>query len=99
MQHSTQKAINMNSQKRTVTTRSAGADANSPANASADPRVVGGRYWSGYWHQSYTITAIESDATSGRRVLTARWSDGRVTRHMTAWDERQGDRIVTAGSR
>jgi len=51
---------------------------------STDPRIVGGRYHSGYWHSSYTVLAIESH--NGVRWFTERDDDGQVRKHCTAWD-------------
>lgn len=55
--------------------------------AQSDPRRAGGQYLSGYWHEEYTVTAIETRA--GVLWLTCAWADGRSTTHCTAWDSRR----------
>jgi hypothetical protein len=57
-----------------------------------DPRVVGGRYFNGYWGLEYTVMAVE--AVGWGLWLTVAWADGRVSRHCTAWDWKR-DRIVS----
>ena len=53
----------------------------------AGPRRVGGRYFSGYWRQTYDVLAIDGD------TLTVRWQDGRTTTHSTPWDQ-SADKVV-----
>ncbi len=72
--------------------------------ASTDPRTVGGRYFSGYWSQEYTVTALEmrggvlwltctwhpkSESTHPR--VSDQWDETRVTRHCTPWDARRDE--------
>ncbi len=71
-----------------------------PANArlvpveSGDPRVVGGRYWCGYWRQIYSVLAIRRGSVPGVRHLTVRWEgDLSETTHCTAWDFNY-DRVI-----
>ena len=56
-----------------------------------DPRKVGGRYFSGYWRQEYTVTATE--VRNATLWLTCEWADGHSTTHCTSWDARR-DRVV-----
>lgn len=58
---------------------------------SADPRVVGGVYRSGYWRQTYTVL----DRRDG--TLTVLWEDGQETVHRTAWDAGR-DAVVSVPS-
>ena len=55
------------------------------------PRVVGGRYLSGYWGTEYTVLAIDVDTSGWMRSITV--CDDQSTRtHSTAWDKR--DRVL-----
>ena len=58
-----------------------------------DPRVVGGRYFSSYWQQAYTVTMIEI-SYGGFKWFTCAWQDGQITRHCTAWDK--NDKVLTS---
>lgn len=53
----------------------------------ADPREIGGRYYSGYWNKEYTVTGLDAG------WIMAEWEDGEITEHYTAWDAKR-DRIV-----
>lgn len=55
------------------------------------PRVVGGCYYSGYWHKEYKV--VEVKAESGVPWMIVRWQDGEVTVHCTPW-EVKGDRVL-----
>jgi len=59
-----------------------------------DPRVEGGRYYSGYWAEEYEVLAVHPGphCYSGT-CWTVRWAGGRTTHHATAWEPRR-DRIV-----
>jgi hypothetical protein len=59
-----------------------------------DPRVIGGRYYSGYWRLAYTVLAI-AEPEPGSREWTCQWADGTVTTHATAWDWPR-DRVLEA---
>jgi hypothetical protein len=54
----------------------------------ADPRQVGGVYYSSYWAQTYTVVAMPAAGT-----WTVDWQDGSRTTHQTQWDRR--DRVVS----
>lgn len=65
-----------------------------------DPRKPGGRYWSGYWQEEYTVEAMFSQIRPeipgwghSDGWMTVRWADGHTTTHCTAWDERR-DRVL-----
>lgn len=60
--------------------------------AAQDPRVVGGRYCSGYWRQEYVVLA--QDARTGALLLA--WQDGKRTWSLTSWDSAQ-DSVVGEG--
>lgn len=62
------------------------------AQAGRDPRVVGGRYHSGYWDIDYTVDAISVDPNGFLKSITVTDKDGSRT-HCTAWDHRR-DRIL-----
>lgn len=55
------------------------------------PRVVGGRYWCGYWRCEYTVLAV------GVREIVVAWDarpgigswTPRVVTHCTPWDARR----------
>lgn len=53
------------------------------------PRVVGGRYFNGYWHMGYTVTDIVD------YTMSCLWDDGHTTTHTTAWDAKR-DRVLPA---
>lgn len=53
-----------------------------------DPRVVGGRYRSGYWGTEYTVDAIEFDAHGWLEFVTVTDNEGTRT-HRTSWDNRR----------
>ena len=72
--------------------------------ARTDPRTVGGRYFSGYWSQEYTVNAVDlidgilwltctwhphSESTHPR--ASEQWDETRVTRHCTPWDDRRDE--------
>jgi len=57
-----------------------------------DPRVEGGRYYSGYWRMEYVVLAL-SPVVEHRRPVSVLWADGTVTHHCTPWDARF-DRVV-----
>ena len=54
------------------------------------PRVVGGRYLSGYWRKSYTVVEIIDISME----MTCVWEDGETTVHGTCWDE-TCDKVVS----
>lgn len=64
-----------------------------PTQQQIDPRVVGGRYRSGYWRIEYTVTAIEFDAHGWLVSVTCLDDDGSIRTHCTAWDNR--DRVIS----
>lgn len=57
-----------------------------------DPRVPGGQYLSGYWHQQYEVIAMWSSLRWRQVWMTVRWSDGHTTTHCTAWD--RSDKVL-----
>lgn len=59
------------------------------------PRVVGGRYYCGYWGQEYTVTAIEFPKDWRKVAITCDWQDGTTTTHATAWNSKR-DRVITS---
>lgn len=59
----------------------------------ADPRVVGGRYLSGYWGQEYVVTGIERHDDWRGVSFTVVWADGSTTTHGTPWDVRR-DKVL-----
>jgi hypothetical protein len=59
------------------------------------PRVVGGRYFDGYWRQEYEVTDIQPERPDWMGwSITIRWDDGFIAEHCTAWDERS-DKVVS----
>lgn len=64
-----------------------------------DPRVVGGRYYCGYWRYDYTVLAIDGVWITERMdsPMRSNLGDpsqvGTVKRHCTAWDARN-DRVL-----
>lgn len=57
---------------------------------SNDPRIVGGWYHNGYWHNDYTVIAIDGE------FVTKQYDNGIIRRHSTAWDaskDRQGGEL------
>lgn len=58
-----------------------------PRMSKIDPRKVGGRYFSGYWRDEYTVLELRPAGW-----LRVRWSDGHETVHATAWDPKR-DRV------
>ena len=63
------------------------------------PRVVGGRYWNGYWAKEYEVVAVhrgdDVPMMGGWRspwAVTVRDADGQRT-HSTAWDPAR-DRVL-----
>jgi len=59
------------------------------------PRRVGGRYFSGYWREEYTVLAIQWDMPVWGWQMTVHWADGHVTSHSTWWEAGR-DRVVEA---
>lgn len=61
------------------------------------PRQVNGRYYSGYWGNEYTVTAIDRDIATGTWSITVATDAEAVLRqsrtHCTPWDHRR-DRVV-----
>jgi hypothetical protein len=57
----------------------------------ADPRVVGGRYRSGYWQLEYTVNGITVDDRGWLTSITVTDKNGTRT-HGTYWDQR--DQII-----
>jgi hypothetical protein len=70
--------------------------------AQSGPRIVGGRYFNGYWAQEYTVTAVElidgvkwitcawhPKSESTHLMVSDQWDETRVTRHCTPWDARR----------
>ncbi|MFC4066751.1 hypothetical protein [Actinoplanes subglobosus] len=61
------------------------------------PRQVGGRYYSGYWGEEYTVTAIDRDLVNATWSITeatdAEAAAGRSRTHHTPW-EYDRDRVV-----
>ena len=53
----------------------------------ADPREIGGRYYSGYWGMEYTVLGLDAG------WYTVEWANGEITEHCTAWDAKR-DRVV-----
>ena len=41
-----------------------------------------------YWHQNYTIAAVNPTGWLGMPSVTVRWADGRSTTHSTRIDKR-----------
>lgn len=66
----------------------------------ADPRKVGGVYWSGYWAEQYTVLAIQpSHCYDGTTCFTVKWAERGGTNtgtshHSTAWNFGR-DRIIS----
>jgi hypothetical protein len=59
-----------------------------------EPRVAGGRYWSGYWAQPYSVETIDVTPHGSLMHIVVRWEhDGRITSHFTAWNP-TWDRII-----
>jgi hypothetical protein len=58
-----------------------------------DPRMVGGRYFNGYWGREYTVEAM--GMVNGFLTFRVRWEDGHETTHATAWSKRLGDRVIS----
>jgi len=56
------------------------------------PQQVSGRYFCGYWQQSYEVLAIAGAGTSNWSI-TVRWEDGTRTAHCTPWDSKR-DRVI-----
>ena len=60
------------------------------------PRVIGGRYYSGYWREEYVVLNIEN-TDEGWWITVQNDSEkttGNTRRHCTAWDYAR-DRVIT----
>lgn len=58
--------------------------------AKKDPRVVGGRYYSGYWNTEYTVVGINGSD------ITVVWKGEKTpVTHSQAWNPEKGDRVVS----
>jgi len=61
--------------------------------AKQDPRQVGGRYFSSYWRQEYTVTAME--LRNDVIWFTVFWErDQHSTTHCTGWDHKR-DQVLS----
>lgn len=49
---------------------------------------LGRTYLCGYWHQTYTVEAIDHDVPVWGTTVTVLWEDGRTTTHSTPLDPR-----------
>jgi hypothetical protein len=68
-----------------------------------DPRVVGGRYYCGYWRMEYTVLKFEGYRITCRQETLIDYHNvpesdynriGRVWSHSTAWNSMM-DRVVS----
>lgn len=60
------------------------------------PRRTGGRYYSGYWAEEYTVLAVGADDFGGWSVTVATDDElkaGTSRTHCTAWDDDR-DRVI-----
>jgi hypothetical protein len=59
-----------------------------------EPRIAGGRYWSGYWAEPYSVESIEIEPGGVLGRIVVRWErDDRLASHFTAWNPKW-DRII-----
>ena len=59
-----------------------------------DPRQLGGRYFSGYWRQAYTVLKIDDHGPLGETTYwLVEWDDGTLTNHCTPWDPKR-DKVL-----
>ena len=49
---------------------------------------LGRTYLCGYWHRTYTVTAIHTDVPVWGTTVTCLWEDGETTTHCTPLDPR-----------
>lgn len=60
------------------------------------PLRVGGRYFCGYWQDSYRVIDFRGGDDGSMTRVRVQWSDGHKTVHCTAWDYRRDSVIEQA---
>lgn len=59
-----------------------------------DPRVIGRKYWSAYWNDTYIV--LDKAPVTDDFWIRVQWSDGHIGTHCTSYDHKRDREVFAA---